>query len=233
VVDWKELFDVIVVGCRKPSFFLQSRPFRKVDLPTGRLNWQRVTELKPGHVYSQGSLDMLNKMVGWKGDEVLYFGDHVIADLKESSSMGAWKTAVIIRELEKEIEQQNTPRFRRDLRKLLALEEELAEHNPSSELMDPQARTNLYHRRNRLRTALKTRFNPYFGSVFRTHKEPTMFANLMNQFAYMYTSRLENLDTLPLDYWLHAKRTYLPHEDKMSVVAESAGEEDRRSHQQS
>mmetsp|Transcript_46011 Transcript_46011/g.115829 ORF Transcript_46011/g.115829 Transcript_46011/m.115829 type:complete len:559 (-) Transcript_46011:65-1741(-) len=228
VSDWKELFDVIVVGCQKPSFFVHSRPFRKVDLPTGRLNWQRVTELKPGHVYSQGSLEKLTQMLGWKGDEVLYFGDHVIADLKESSGMGAWKTAVIIRELENEIEQQNTSRFRKDLCELLALEEKLAAHDPVNLLMDPQTRTNLYHRRNRLRVALKTRFNPYFGSVFRTHKEPTMFANLMHQFAYMYTSRLENLATLPLDYWLHAKRTYLPHEAKMSVIDESqcAGDED-------
>jgi hypothetical protein len=36
-------------------------------------------------------------LTGWKGDRVLYFGDHIFHDLKEPSSVAGWKTGVIIR----------------------------------------------------------------------------------------------------------------------------------------
>ncbi len=48
--------------------------------------------------------DILNRiqqklvsLTGWKGDRVLYFGDHIFHDLKEPSSSVGWKTGVIIK----------------------------------------------------------------------------------------------------------------------------------------
>ena len=37
------------------------------------------------------------------GDEILYVGDHVYADVRMSKSLLRWRTALILRELEDEI----------------------------------------------------------------------------------------------------------------------------------
>lgn len=50
-----------------------------------------------GKVLVEGSLMQLIALTGWKGDRVLYFGDHIFHDLKEPSSVAGWKTGVIIR----------------------------------------------------------------------------------------------------------------------------------------
>jgi len=38
-------------------------------------------------------------MTGWKGERVLYFGDHPYTDLADASLTHGWRTGAIIREL--------------------------------------------------------------------------------------------------------------------------------------
>jgi hypothetical protein len=38
-------------------------------------------------------------MTGWKGQRVLYFGDHPYSDLADASLMHGWRTGAIIKEL--------------------------------------------------------------------------------------------------------------------------------------
>jgi hypothetical protein len=90
-------------------------------------------------------VQQLIALTGWKGDRVIYFGDHIFHDLKEPSSVAGWKTGVIIRgtllpfpsnaqlppnvvcahvylsntELEKEVEIQNSSVYRSVLAELL------------------------------------------------------------------------------------------------------------------
>ena len=42
-------------------------------------------------------------MTGWKGPRVLYFGDHVYADLADAAMQHGWRTAAIIPEIENEV----------------------------------------------------------------------------------------------------------------------------------
>lgn len=80
--DWKNLFDVIVCQARKPKFFYQNnRPFRKVNFTTDSHSWDRVINLHKGEAYIEGNLSYFLNMTGWKGSQVLYFGDHVYSDL--------------------------------------------------------------------------------------------------------------------------------------------------------
>ena len=80
--------------------------------------WQRVNQLEPGQVYQQGNVAGFINMTGWKGAQVLYFGDHVFGDLAVRSSLSpslsftslllaqepqlshGWKTGAILPELE-------------------------------------------------------------------------------------------------------------------------------------
>ena len=84
--DWRDLFDVVVVGARKPSFYSESsRPFRSMNSDLTSPSWQPVMELKKGEVYLQGNVNDFISMTGWSGSGVLYVGDHVFSDLAVSN----------------------------------------------------------------------------------------------------------------------------------------------------
>jgi HAD superfamily 5'-nucleotidase-like hydrolase len=79
--SWRELFDIIIVDAKKPSWYSQSSKFRRVDTDTGALSISPVDKFSPGEVYSQGSLEEFHNLLGIMGDRVLYVGDQIYADL--------------------------------------------------------------------------------------------------------------------------------------------------------
>jgi HAD superfamily 5'-nucleotidase-like hydrolase len=125
--SWRDLFDLVLTASKKPDFFRTDRPFRRVvphhlvgDDPSAvRTMWETVDRFEEGAVYSEGSLRHLNKMKPEWNDRVLYFGDHVLADLKEPAVAGGWKTGVIIHELEREIRIMNSHDYRTNLFELI------------------------------------------------------------------------------------------------------------------
>ena len=61
--DWRSLFDIVVVQARKPKFFTQqSRPFRKFNIGSDRMAWNRVEKLEKGKVYMEGTVFELLKV---------------------------------------------------------------------------------------------------------------------------------------------------------------------------
>ncbi|XP_046673635.1 5'-nucleotidase domain-containing protein 3 isoform X2 [Homalodisca vitripennis] len=98
--DWENYFDVIIVQARKPLFFTdESRPLRVYDKEKDTYLWDRVTELKKGTIYFEGTISQLKDMTGWYGSEVLYFGDHPYSDLADVTLEHGWRTGAIINEL--------------------------------------------------------------------------------------------------------------------------------------
>ena len=57
------------------------RPFRELSLDSLLPTWQRVTELRPGRVYLQGNITQFLSLTAWRGNNVMYIGDHVYSDL--------------------------------------------------------------------------------------------------------------------------------------------------------
>lgn len=55
--DWRDYFDVVVAGAKKPAFFVDSmRPFRELD-PANRVqSWGPVQSLQKGKIYLEASL---------------------------------------------------------------------------------------------------------------------------------------------------------------------------------
>ncbi len=60
-------------------------------------------ELRPGVMYHQGNLTDFEKHIGLSGDEVLYVGDHIYGDILRSKRDSAWRTVMIIPEMETEL----------------------------------------------------------------------------------------------------------------------------------
>ena len=100
--SWKNYFDVIVAASKKPLFFREEAPFmERVDAQRtkkARLPFER------GKIYEGGNLVDFQRALGVHGDEVLYVGDHIFGDILRSRKDSAWRTAMIIQELETEIE---------------------------------------------------------------------------------------------------------------------------------
>ena len=100
--DWRSYFDVICVGSRKPAFFEHSEPFRRLDdkfQPTTA----RVRSFEQGVLYHGGNRTDFEKILGQGGDQILYVGDNMYGDILRSKTLSAWRTALIVPELEAEL----------------------------------------------------------------------------------------------------------------------------------
>jgi HAD superfamily 5'-nucleotidase-like hydrolase len=212
--DWIELFDVVMTSARKPSFFIKTQPFRVFAPSSGQVKWEKITEFRKGEVYVQGSLEEFLRLTKWKGANVLYFGDHLFNDLREPNRIEGWKTGVIIPELEREVQIQNSYSYRSMLAEMLEVERAFGRCHFYGRKEEPVT-VLLEEYRDKLQKALKETFNPTFGSVFRTHKHATLFANSIQRYADLYTSHIENFLDRPLHYVFYPDRIFFPHEAKI------------------
>jgi HAD superfamily 5'-nucleotidase-like hydrolase len=99
---WRSLFDVVIVGARKPEFFSQAAPLFEVVSDDGLLR-PTVHGLEPGKAYQGGHAGLVERHLGLSGDEILYVGDHIYTDVHLSKSVRRWRTGLILRELEDEM----------------------------------------------------------------------------------------------------------------------------------
>ena len=103
---WQSYFDVIVCAAKKPRFFTEAGiPFvpAEHDLapPTERF--------EDGRIYEGGCLQELERLLTnthgsvLAGDEVLYVGDHIYGDVLRTKKETAWRTMMIVQEMDAEI----------------------------------------------------------------------------------------------------------------------------------
>jgi hypothetical protein len=127
--------------------------------------------------------------------------------------------------LEQEIRIQKTPTFNVDVTWLMQLER-LIKRAQQDGLEDrptrQQYRQVLHEWRAERKDAhakLKRAHNHQFGSVFRTHHNPSGFADIIRNHADLYTSKLENMAAYPLDHVFYPERVFLPHEHPIDTAS--------------
>jgi HAD superfamily 5'-nucleotidase-like hydrolase len=98
--SWRNYFDVVIVAATKPAFFQERRPLLERD---GDKTHNATFPLERGRMYEGGNLHDLERALAVTGDEVLYVGDHIYGDILRSKKESAWRTAMIIQELEVEV----------------------------------------------------------------------------------------------------------------------------------
>ena len=80
--DWKELFDIVIFFARKPSFFIENRPFWRLDGANEIESFAGWEDLETGDYYSQGNWKDMNEFfeycTEWEPCSSLYFGDNVL-----------------------------------------------------------------------------------------------------------------------------------------------------------
>jgi HAD superfamily 5'-nucleotidase-like hydrolase len=92
--DWRELFHLIMVEAHKPVFFTSTE---------GEPTAHEETDA-PCPIFSGGHARFLENALGFRGDEILYFGDHTYGDILRSKKSLGWRTAMVVEELREEIE---------------------------------------------------------------------------------------------------------------------------------
>ncbi|KAK3863889.1 hypothetical protein Pcinc_013531 [Petrolisthes cinctipes] len=217
--EWRDYFSVVIASAKKPAFFTDSmRPFRLLDEELHIQTWGPVTELLPGKIYLEGNLKHLQELKEWKGEEVLYFGDHPYSDLADVSLNHSWRTGAIIWELDFEIQCLNSAEYKATSGWQVVLQSLI---ESCQDLDDPELLKIVRQweeERDMLRRKSKDMFNSHFGSVFRTHNNPTYFSRRLFRFADIYTSRLSNLNEYSINHTFYPRRGVLPHEYKSLFV---------------
>jgi FMN phosphatase YigB (HAD superfamily) len=237
---WTEIFDLVVVEARKPSFFATNAAAEPVaeaaSLPTA----MRVVRGANGAY--------LERALGAGGEEILYFGDHTYGDILLSKKALGWRTAMLVPELDREIRvtQDHAKEFDRlsrlsaerhhleidkaalgrELRRLQLLSGE-------SDGVDPARRQELAARIQSipeeiariekrclevdpeiddLRAKIDRAYNPFWGSIFREGNESSRFGHQLKDFACLYTSRVSNFLHYPMAYYFQSPIGYMPHD---------------------
>ncbi|HVT16650.1 MAG TPA: HAD-IG family 5'-nucleotidase [Thermoanaerobaculia bacterium] len=209
--SWRDIFDLVVVSAAKPLFFQKPRPFLELD-DQGEVAGEVLTPAWGG-IYSGGSRDGLMALLGTLGEKILYIGDHIYGDIRWTRVSSTWRTALIVSELEEELQTRET--LLTDLneaRSLAAfgyeLESRLGRLNEMIAIVSAGGgnteelrtqRAELVRRLRRLQREARSRqdrlaaaFNPTWGSVFRQGTSKSLFAEEVEDYACLYTSRLSN-----------------------------------------
>ena len=105
--SWRHFFDVVIVAATKPAFFQERRPLMERD---GEEVRPAAFPLERGKVYEGGNLHDLEAGLSAAGDGILYVGDHIYGDILRSKKESAWRTAMIIQELDGEVQAHDTCR---------------------------------------------------------------------------------------------------------------------------
>ncbi|MBA2661423.1 MAG: HAD-IG family 5'-nucleotidase [Bradymonadaceae bacterium] len=100
--SWRHYFDIIITGSAKPNFFTDRAPFLKVETD-GRVLGEEYAGFERGQLYQGGNLIDFERMSGFRGDRVLFIGDHIYGDIVRSKKSSAWRTVMIVQEMEIEL----------------------------------------------------------------------------------------------------------------------------------
>ena len=108
--DWQNLFDLIIVDCKKPSFFTSKsdpnkRPFQQSIVHSASVD-DIVKDFPAYSLYTFGnSGDLHEVMSRISGIDpiVIYFGDHIKSDINALKRHTNWLAAVVVEELEYDI----------------------------------------------------------------------------------------------------------------------------------
>jgi 5'-nucleotidase len=235
-MKWRDLFDLMIVSARKPSFFSDPNPAFEVVDEEGLLK-PVIGKLKPGGLYLGGNARQVEKVWGFAGEEILYVGDHIFSDVRVSKDILRWRTALILRELEQELEAIggfHDEQVR--LTELMAEKEKLEYQSNRTRLALQRLKDgylptegdvkSLQKEADHLRSQIASiddqigvlakasgeLMNPHWGLIMRAGNDKSHFTRQVENYADIYMSRVSNFLSLTPYAYLRSPRNLLPHD---------------------
>ncbi|MGD8278758.1 MAG: HAD-IG family 5'-nucleotidase, partial [Gemmatimonadota bacterium] len=78
-MTWRDLFEIVIVQARKPDFFESRSPAFEIVNEEGLL--RPALGMTAGGAYVGGNAGLVERHLGVNGDQMLYVGDHLFADV--------------------------------------------------------------------------------------------------------------------------------------------------------
>jgi len=102
---WQDLFDMVIVQARKPDFFTHRSVLEgsMYEVVTEDGLMRPVIQAHRGGIFCGGSAKQMEDALGVEGSDILYVGDHIYSDAALAKINLRWRTALIVRELEREV----------------------------------------------------------------------------------------------------------------------------------
>uniref|UniRef100_A0A8C2GKL8 Cytosolic purine 5'-nucleotidase n=1 Tax=Cyprinus carpio TaxID=7962 RepID=A0A8C2GKL8_CYPCA len=193
---WQSYFDLIVVDARKPVFFGEVASFDKpID----------------SAIFLFCSSDIVCDLLGAKGKDILYIGDHIFGDILKSKKRQGWRTFLVIPELAQELHVwTDKSMLFEELQSLDIFLAELYKHLDSSSNERPDIST--LQRRIKKVTHDMDMCYGMMGSLFRSGSRQTLFASQVMRYADLYAASFINLLYYPFSYLFRAAHVLMPHE---------------------
>ncbi|QDG54573.1 HAD-IG family 5'-nucleotidase [Persicimonas caeni] len=241
-MSWKDLFDLVIVSARKPDFFEGNNPIFEVVNEEGLLE-PCVGPLKQHGIYLGGNASFIEDYLGVSGDQILYVGDHLFADVNVTKSVLRWRTALIVREFERELRavQQN-----RDgqikIAELMDQKKRLEDRYSQLRLERQRNKRGYAQQTDRAPEALKELmvkirqelveldnqikplaiedgqdFNEFWGYLMRAGNDKSHFTRQVERYADIYTSRVSNFLRYTPFMYFRAPRGSLPHDHGLQL----------------
>jgi hypothetical protein len=234
---WRALFDVVIVGARKPEFFSSEQPLYEVVNDEGLLRpW--IGGPATSGVYHGGHAGLVEEYLGSSGADILFVGDHLYTDVRMSKDVRRWRTCLIVRELEDELASaaRLAPQ-QQQLDDLMARKREvefeqagrrmqLQRHESGAAEAGADPVEALEARLARLReesdrldreigplaAALGEISNPRWGPLMTAGADQSLLARQLEDSADVYTSRVANFLLHTPYAYLRAPRGRMPHD---------------------
>jgi len=209
---WSAYFDYVVVDAKKPIFFAEGTILRQIDRTTGA---QRIGNymgpLQRGHIYSGGSCDVFSELIGAKGKDVLYVGDHIFGDILKSKKTRGWRTFLCIPELVNELYVWTSKKtLYNRLQNLDAMLSNIYRNLDSASVLHPDIR-NVQEAIREVTLEMDLNYG-MLGSLFRSGSRQTFFAGQVMRYADIYAASHLNLLHYPFSYLFKAPAMLMPHE---------------------
>ena len=223
---WSDLFNLVITFAAKPRFFTEKNNLLKVDPETGLMK-NHDGKITDG-IYQGGNAKTIQKASGFSGEQILYLGDHIYGDVLKIKKTCNWRTALVIDELEPEIEAINATKVTmQEINELMEAKvvlehkiDALFDHDiergkkTTDERIKPliqKIKTLDEKIAKRIREHEKP-FNPYWGETMRAGQEPSRLAGQIEKYACIYMPKIADfIDYSPRNYF-RPKKKMLPHD---------------------
>lgn len=223
---WSELFEFVITAAQKPRFFVDNQKFLRVNPADGTMT-NVDGALTPG-IYQGGCAPAFTRDLDLDGDDILYIGDHIYGDILRLKKDCAWRTAMVVEDLDGEIRKyKEVAPIQKQINKLMDEKQPLEDESVSlvsdrvetgsakneARVLELQARMlEIDKQISELIRRHQAHFNKYWGEVMRAGNEESYFANQTERFACIYMAKIADLlDYSPRTYF-RAPRRPMAHE---------------------
>lgn len=223
---WSDLFEIVITLAAKPRFFTDKMPFLKVN-PQDETLTNFDKKIVKG-IYQGGYATKLQIDMGLQGDEILYLGDHIYGDILKLKKACEWRTALVIEELDHEVEAyKSTKSISVEIDKLMeekiSIEKEIDEfYAKEYEYGEKVQKEDVLKKFDAIEKIDKNlgkwikkyeeHFNPKWGEVMRAGVEPSQFATQVERYACIYMTKIGDFKSYNPRFYFRPKKRHIAHE---------------------